>query len=156
MRYDTAREGRVFVIRLEDGENIQDSIEFFARKMKIDCAKLEFLGGVDKGSKLIVGPREGRADKIEPVTIVLEDMHEAFGNGTIFPNEKGEPVLHCHLTCGRAEKTLCGEIKQGVFVWHAMEVILTELLDCNSVRKKYRNTGFELLFPTQEFTDNEV
>jgi predicted DNA-binding protein with PD1-like motif len=105
------------------------------------------LGGVDKGSRLIVGPKESRSSTITPMVITLDDMHEAVGNGTIFQNEKGKPKLHCHLTCGRNDKTLCGEIREGVKVWHVMEVIITEIENCNAIREFDELTGFELLQP---------
>jgi predicted DNA-binding protein with PD1-like motif len=143
--------GRVFVLRLEDREPVQASIEIFARKKKISCAKLQLIGGVDKGSEIIVGPKAGRALAIEPVSVILEEMHEAVGNGTIFPDRNGSPQVHCHLSCGRGEKTICGEIRRGVYVWHVMEVIITELIECQTFRRLDETTGFELLYPVSEF-----
>jgi predicted DNA-binding protein with PD1-like motif len=150
MRYTEGKKGRIFVLRLEDKEIIQPSIESFAQKMNIRAAQIQMLGGVDKGSKLIVGPEEGRSDKIVPMVIELDEMHEAVGNGTLFPDVEGTPRLHCHLVCGRKEKTLCGEIREGVIVWHVMEVIITEISDCDAQRLKDETTGFELLYPQKD------
>lgn len=147
MKYSEAILGRVFIVRLEDGEIVQEQIENFATEQGILSAKVQLLGGVDKGSQLIVGPLESRSSTITPMIITLDDMHEAVGNGTIFQDEKGKPILHCHLTCGRNDKTLCGEIREGVKVWHVMEAIITELENCNAVRKFDEATGFELLQP---------
>ncbi len=147
MKYSEAISGRVFIVRLEDGEIVQEQIENFAAKQGIQSAKVQLLGGVDKGSKIVVGPKESRSSVITPMIITLDDMHEAVGNGTIFQNEKGIPKLHCHLTCGRNEKTICGEIREGVKVWHVMEVIITELENCQAVRKLDSTIGFELLQP---------
>ena len=151
MKYSKAQIRKSYVIRLEDKEIVQDSIEAFARKMKIKAAVVQLLGGVDKGSKLIVGPRKGRGVKIEPVVHELDEMHEAVGNGTIFCDEKGQPGLHCHLACGRGQKSITGEIRAGVIVWHVMEVIITEFKRCSAIRKKDSSTGFELLMPEKEF-----
>jgi predicted DNA-binding protein with PD1-like motif len=147
MKYTEAFSGRVFILRLEDGEIVQQQIEKFALNKKIHSAIVQMLGGVDKGSRLIVGPKESRSSTITPMVITLDDMHEAVGNGTIFQNEKGKPKLHCHLTCGRNDKTLCGEIREGVRVWHVMEVIITEIENCNAIRKFDELTGFKLLQP---------
>jgi len=147
MKYSEASQGRIFVLRLEDGEILQEQIEKFALNKEIQSAKVQLLGGIDKGSKLIVGPAEGRSAIIEPMIYVLDEMHEAVGNGTIFQNEKGIPRLHCHLSCGRNEKAICGEIREGVKVWHVMEVIITELTSCKAVRRIDDLTGFELLQP---------
>ena len=143
--------GRIFILRLEDGEILQEQIEKFARKNKIHSAEVRLLGGVDKGSKLIVGPKEGRSATIEPMMHILDEMHEAIGSGTIFLNEENVPKLHCHIVCGRENRVVCGEIREGVIVWHIMEVILTELLHCNAIRKKDNKTGFELLIPGKDF-----
>ena len=151
MKYTTALTGKEYILRLEDGEIVQDSIEHFARTMGISSARIQMLGGIDKGSRIIVGPKEGRAETIEPVVHVLDEMYEVVGNGTIFCNEQGVPKLHCHLACGRGTRTLCGEIREGVIVWHVMEVIITELKKCDALRKHDPVTGFELLLPENEF-----
>ncbi|MBN2523331.1 MAG: DNA-binding protein [Bacteroidales bacterium] len=147
MKYTETAEGRVFVLRLEDGETVQEQIENFAMKKEIHSAKVRMIGVADKGSKLIVGPKQGRSSKIVPVVITLDEMHEAVGIGTIFRNEQGIPKLHCHPVCGRKNTTLCGEIREGVIVSHIMEVIITELVDCKATRKPDTQTGFELLQP---------
>ncbi|MBN1599825.1 MAG: DNA-binding protein [Bacteroidales bacterium] len=147
MRYSEAKKGRVFILRLEDKELLQDSIERFACEKQIMHAEIQLLGGVDKGSKLIVGPEKGRNSKVVPMVITLDEMHEAIGNGTIIPNTSGEPKLHCHICCGRGAKTICGEIREGVIVWHVMEVIISEITNCSAIRKRDKNLGFELLYP---------
>ncbi len=151
MKYSEAKEGRIFIIRLEDGEIIHERIEKFALKKKIHSAKVQLLGGVDRGSKLIVGPKEGRAAVLNPMIHILEEMYEATGNGTIFINEEQIPKLHCHMVCGRGKKAVCGEIREGVIVWHVMEVIITELTHADTIRKIDKHTGFELLEPGNNF-----
>ncbi len=151
MRYCETNGNRIFIIRLEDGEIVQDSIEEFAAAKNIRYAKLQLIGGVDKGSILIVGPKNGRSEIIDPMKHTLHEMHEAIGNGTIFPDANGIPRLHCHLACGREDQTICGEIREGVKVWHVMEVVLTELNECDVSRKKDLATGFELLYPGTRF-----
>ncbi|MDD9304057.1 MAG: DNA-binding protein [Desulfobacter sp.] len=147
MKYSQAKLGRVFVIRLEDGDIVHETIEQFARDQGIRAASLIVLGGADKGSTLVTGPENGRADLIVPKTRDLDNVHEAAGVGTLFPNEKGEPVLHMHMACGRGFSTLTGCIRGGVKVWQVMEVIVQELEDSTGVRQLDKVTGFELLIP---------
>ena len=147
MKFSKAKTGRVFVIRLEDGEIIHEKLEEFARSEKITCASINVLGGVDKGSKLIVGPEKGREKPVSPVEIMLDDVHEATGTGTIFPDESGMSVLHLHIACGRGNKSITGCVRNGVKVWHVLEVIMTELVQCKSARILDEATGFELLIP---------
>ncbi len=53
MKYSEIKPGRVFVMRLEDGDIIHEEIEKFAKERSISCAYLTALGGIDKDSKLI-------------------------------------------------------------------------------------------------------
>ena len=147
MRYTEGISGRTFVIRLENGEILHKEIEKFALEKKIRAANVKVVGGVDKESVLVVGPEEGRAKKIVPMELILDNVYEATGVGTIFPNAKGEPVLHMHIACGRKDKTITGCVRRGVKVWHVLEVVIQEILNCNSKRILEKNTGFELLQP---------
>ena len=147
MKYSEAERGRVFVIRLEDGDIIHEEIEKFAQKKSISCAYLTALGGIDKGSKLVCGPEDGRAKTINPEIINITNVHEVTGNGTIFPDKDGKPSLHMHLACGRYEKTITGCVRPGVKVWHILEIVLVELINCSAKRLNDKTTGFNLLEP---------
>lgn len=147
MKYSEAKPGRIFVIRLEDGDVVHETLEAFARDQGIHAASLVILGGADRESTLVTGPAEGRVKPIVPTTRVLDNVHEVAGTGTIFPDAAGNPVLHMHMACGRGDNTLTGCIRTGVRVWHVMEVILQELTDTTGVRKKDHATGFDLLVP---------
>lgn len=147
MKYSQAQPGRVFVIRLEDGEVIHEVIEAFARNQGVRAASLVVLGGADKGSELVTGPKQGRRFPVTPQTHVLEEVHEVTGTGTLFPDETGNPVLHMHLACGRGDTTVTGCIRKGVKVWQMMEVVLHELTGAGGVRKKDEVTGFAMLVP---------
>ena len=147
MKYSQAGQGRIFIIRLEDGDILHESIEKFARDKSIAAATVTAVGGVDKGSRLIVGPDNGRAAKITPMEYVLDDVYEVTGCGTIFPDEDGNPILHMHLACGRNEHTVTGCVRAGVKVWHILEIIITELTRCAAKRRLDATTGFRLMHP---------
>ena len=147
MKYSEAKQGRVFVIRLEDGDIVHDEIEKICRDNSITCGTVVIVGGADKGSKLIIGPKNDREVPVKPVSIELDQMREVTGTGTIFPDETGKPVLHMHMACGRNTSTITGCIREGVKVWHVMEAVLTELTDSTAVRQPDRDTGFKLLEP---------
>ena len=59
MRYSLAQQGRIFVIRLEDGDIVHEEIEKLARKESIKSAALIVLGGASENSTLVVGPEQG-------------------------------------------------------------------------------------------------
>jgi predicted DNA-binding protein with PD1-like motif len=147
MRFSEARQGRVFVLRLEDGEIIHETVEKFAREKGIEAAAVIVLGGADRGSRLVVGPEDGRAEKIRPMGTVLGDVHEMTGTGTIFRDEDGTPKLHMHISTGRNENSITGCVRNGVKVWLIAEIIIFELVGSSATRKLDRSTGFELLDP---------
>jgi len=147
MKYSEAKQGRTFVIRLEDGDIIHEAIEEFARVHAINAAAVIAIGGADEGSKLVVGPEQGRSKSITPMEHILDDVHEIAGVGTIFPDKDHKPVLHMHIACGREESTITGCVRRGVKVWHLLEIILFELVDSSACRRFDEQLGFELLEP---------
>ncbi len=147
MKYSEAKQGRVFVIRLEDGDIVHEEIERFAQEKSIRSAALIVIGGADEGSRLVVGPEAGRAVPMVAMERALENVHEVAGTGTLFPDEAGTPMLHMHMACGREGKTVTGCIRQGVKVWQVMEVILFELVDSTGTRLHEPATGLKLLKP---------
>lgn len=147
MKYSQAEQGRVFVIRLEDGEILHEAIEALAVKEGIHSAALIALGGADKGSRLVVGPADGRAQPVTPLEYTLDNVHEIAGTGTLFPDDTGRPALHMHVASGREDRTVTGCVRSGVRVWQVMEVILFELSGASAARVMDEATGFKLLCP---------
>jgi predicted DNA-binding protein with PD1-like motif len=145
MKYSEAKQGRVFIMRLEDGETVHEEIEKFAEEHSIKAAALIILGGADEGSKLVVGPEMGRARPIKPMQHILDNVHEVAGTGTLFPDQDGKPALHMHMACGRSGNTVTGCIRGGVKVWQIMEIVLFELVDTAGKRTLDPDLGFKLL-----------
>ncbi len=147
MKYSEAKQGRVFVIRLEDGDILHEEIEKFAREKNIKAASLIAVGGIDKTSKLVVGPENSRAENVNPMTHVIDGVCEIAGTGTLFPDDEGTPILHMHIACGRKDKTITGCVRTGVKIWHILEVILYEITETTATRSFEEATGFKLLQP---------
>lgn len=147
MRYSEAQPGRVFVLRLEDGEIVHEVIERFAVEKNIEAASLVIVGGADDGSRLVVGPAEDRGLPLSPMKLQLEHAHEVTGTGTLFRDEEGTPLLHMHMACGREKKTITGCIREGVRVWHVMEVVIHELQGSTARRLVEEPLGLKLLSP---------
>ena len=145
MKYSEAKPGRIFILRLEDGDILHEAVETFACAHGIQAAALIVLGGADEGSKLVVGPEQGRSQPIIPMEHVLVGVHEVAGVGTLFPNASGQPVLHMHIAGGREEKTVTGCVRRGVKVWRVMEVVLWELAETTAQRLPDPATGLEFL-----------
>lgn len=147
MRFSQAQLGRIFVIRLEDGDIVHEAVEQFARDQSIKAASLIIVGGADKGSTLVVGPEQGRAIPVVPMEHMLTDVHEVAGTGTLFLDEEGNPLLHMHIACGRNASSVTGCVRRGVKAWQILEIILFELLESSACRVSDPATGFKLLNP---------
>ena len=147
MKYSQAKQGRVFIIRLEHGDVVHETIEKFAAEHKICAAALVAVGGADTGSQLIVGPEKGDALPPNPMATMLDEVHEIAGTGTLFPDQEGNPVLHMHMACGRNESTMTGCVRKGVKTWHIIEVILFELTETAATRQLDPDLDFKLLQP---------
>lgn len=144
MQYSQGSIGRVFTLRLEDGERVPDVIEQFAKEHDIKTAMCTLLGGIDKGN-IVVGPKDGKAPVIDPILHPINGAHEVLGMGTLFPNEDGEPVLHMHAALGREGRTHTGCIRPGLDVWLVGEVIIMEIQGTDMLRKKEAKSGLALL-----------
>ena len=147
MQYSQAKQGRIFVIRLEDGEILHETIENFAAEQGIRAAYMIVLGGADSQSRLVVGPEDGQASPVIPMIHELDNVHEIVGTGTLFPDEEGKPILHMHVAAGRNDSTITGCVRTGVKIWQVAEVVLIELLDTTAVRRMEPGLGFKLLNP---------
>ena len=138
--------GRVFVIRLEDGDTVPDSIERFAEENEVSVGQVILVGGIGEG-EVVVGPRRSRERPPEPMLLPVDGAHEVAGVGVLAPGEDGRPILHIHASLGRAGKTTTGCLRPGVKTWLVAEAILFEVLDARVVRLMDKDSGFELLEP---------
>jgi predicted DNA-binding protein with PD1-like motif len=145
MKHAEAQLGRIFILRLEDGEIVHEVIEDFAQAHSIRAAAVIILGGADHGSKLVVGPEQDRIFPIQPMELILQGVHEAAGIGTLYPDESGKPSLHMHMACGREESAKTGCVRRGVKVWQILEAVLIELAGTQCFRKFDERIGFRLL-----------
>ncbi|MEF2144412.1 MAG: PPC domain-containing DNA-binding protein [Desulfovibrionaceae bacterium] len=148
MKVDEGRIGRIFVLRLEDGDRIPNCIESFAASNKLARAACWLVGGIGSG-QIVVGPEDTAesGDDLPPVPMIhnLQGVHEAAAVGTIFPDESGMPRLHMHAALGRNGGTRTGCVRPGVNIWTVGEVVIMEMLDLDMIRKRDQATGFELL-----------
>jgi len=138
------RVGRVFVLRLGDGDRIPDAIEDFAKTRGVASALVAALGGLQNGH-LVVGPKDGEALPPDPMQTAIAAVHEAAAVGTLFPAADGTPRLHMHATLGRNETARTGCVRPGLDVWKIFEVVVIEITGTDLGRAKDPETGFELL-----------
>jgi len=146
MKTSEGRLGRVFVIRLEDGDVLPECIEHFAQQEGISVGHAIMVGGIGDG-QVVVGPRHTKHRPPDPMLLPVDGAHEAVALGVLAPGENGQPVLHMHAALGRSGNTLTGCIRPGVTTWLVGEVILYEILGTEARRIKDEASGFALLEP---------
>ena len=145
LNYTETKLGRIFILRLHQNERLHEVIEKFAAQKQVSSALCFFLGGAEDKSKVVVGPKDGKALPPEPRVTLLNGVHEGCGVGTIFTDEQGKPKLHMHASFGRNNTAVTGCVRMGVDVWQIGEVVILELAGSSAKRAKDKNTGFEFL-----------
>lgn len=126
--------GRAFALRLEEGEVLHEAIEAFCRMNGILRASVSLTGAVGPGSVMVSGPKVPIGDRIEPLTITLDEPCELTGAGTVFPDESGNPIAHLHGSVGRKGFVATGDLRPRMTVWLVMEVVIIELVGEGPVR----------------------
>ena len=144
MKVSEGRIGRVFVIRLEDGDVVPECIEKFAEENGISVGQVVLVGGIGSG-EVVVGPRRTNEMPPEPVLLPVDGAHEVVGVGVLAPDEETKPVLHIHGALGRSGKTLTGCLRPGVTTWLVAEAVIYEILDIKATRIYDIASEFKLL-----------
>jgi predicted DNA-binding protein with PD1-like motif len=136
--------GRVFIIRLEDGDTVPGCIEKFALEKGVKIGHVVFIGGVGSG-QVVTGPRYSDEMPPDPMLLPVDGAHEVLASGVLAPDEEGNPVLHIHGALGRSGKTLTGCLRPGISTWLVGEVILYEISGVDAKRIMDEKSGFALL-----------
>ena len=144
MKASEGRIGRVFVIRLEDGDIVPDCLERFAAEKGITTGHVILIGGIG-GGEVVAGPRKSDEMPPDPMLLPVDGAHEVVGLGIIAADKDGKPVLHIHASLGRAGKTLTGCLRPGVSTWLVGEAIIYEITGADVKRLPDEESGFDLM-----------
>ena len=144
MKASEGHVGRVFVIRLEDGDVVPGCIERFAEEKGISVGHVILVGGIG-GGEVVVGPRNSEERPPQPMLLPVDGAHEVVGVGVIAPDEDGKPVLHIHAALGRSGQTMSGCLRPGVTTWLVGEAIIYEITGVKAARLPDPASGFNLL-----------
>jgi predicted DNA-binding protein with PD1-like motif len=144
MKSSEGKIGRVFVLRLEDGDVVPDCIEKFALEQGIKVGHVVLIGGIG-GGQVVVGPRQTDVMPPDPMLLPIDGAHEVEGLGIIAPDRDGTPRLHIHASLGRAGRTLTGCLRYGAQTWLVGEAIIYEITGTKARRLPDAKSGFELM-----------
>ena len=132
MQYTEGQIGRIFVVRIDDGEDLLVSLRRFIVDKGIQAGSVIFLGALMDG-KMVTGP-EKPVIPPDPHYIFFEGGWEVFGVGTIYPGEGG-PHIHCHASVGRAGHALTGCLRERAVTYLIVEAIIYEITGLSARRE---------------------
>lgn len=146
LQYSEGRAGRVFVLRLDDGEDLMASIERFVIEKKIESAMIHILGALREG-RIVTGPEKPvipPTPHFEP----LADGWEMIGLGTVYPSEEG-PKIHLHASFGREKAALTGCLRGESCAFLILEAVVLEIVGTAARRERDERTGLHLLIAAE-------
>jgi len=128
MQYSEGQLGRVFVVRIDDGEDFLAAIQKFIQDTKIQAGSILFLGAL-RNARMVTGPEE-MVIPPDPHFVMFEGGWETFGIGTIYPGDKG-PMVHYHMSVGRAGHALTGCLRDVATTYLMIEAVVLEINGLN-------------------------
>lgn len=146
MKATEGRIGRVFIIRLEEGDVVPECIERLAAERGLSHGHVVLIGGIG-GGQVVVGPRDSATMPPDPMLLPIDGAHEVAAVGVLAPDETGRPILHIHGALGRSGQTLTGCFREGVDTWLVCEAVLYEIVGAQATRRHDQRSGFRLLQP---------
>jgi len=133
MQYTEGQIGRVFVVRIDDGEDMLISLHQFIKDKSIQAGSIVFLGALMNG-RMVTGPEEPVIPPV-PHFVMFEGGWEVFGVGTIYPGEGG-PHIHYHASVGRSGHALTGCLREKAITYLIIEAVILEFTGL-SARRDY-------------------
>ncbi|MEN6395394.1 MAG: PPC domain-containing DNA-binding protein [Methanoregula sp.] len=147
MQYSEGRPGRVFVVRIDDGEDFLAVMQEFIRNKSVKAGTILFLGALRQG-RMVTGPEEEVLPP-DPHYVMFEGGWEMVGIGTICPGDDG-PFIHYHASVGRAGIALTGCLREKAITYIVAEAIVLEFTGFDIRRVFDEKTGVILPFHTKE------
>lgn len=142
MKYQMGRQGRVIVVRFEDGDDVITGLAEIAKKEGIKAGIVQIVGGMREGD-IVVGP-ESEEMPPKPVWKSLGESHEVFGFGTIFW-QGDEPKIHFHGAFGKKEMVKVGCLRKNSETFLVLEAVIIEIEGIDAKRELDPVSGMVLL-----------
>ncbi len=141
MQYTEGQIGRVFVVRIDDGEDMLISLRQFINDKSIQAGSILFLGALMNG-RMVTGPEEPVIPPV-PHFVMFEGGWEVFGVGTIYPGEGG-PHIHYHASVGRSGHALTGCLREKAITYLIVEAVILEFTGLSARREFDKKTQVHL------------
>jgi predicted DNA-binding protein with PD1-like motif len=152
MQYTEGQLGRVFVVRIDNGEDMLVSLRQFIDDKAIRAGSILFLGALMNG-RMVTGPEEPVIPPV-PHFVMFEGGWEVFGVGTIYSGESG-PHIHYHASVGRSGHALTGCIREKAITYLIIEAVILEFTGLSARHEFDKKTQLHLpVLGTEEETDS--
>lgn len=139
MEYQAGTAGRIFYVRLDDGEDLHEGIKDLVTRENIRCAWFHIFGGL-RSAGVVIGPREPVMPP-DPVWQDVKDAREVIGTGTVFW-DVDQPLIHLHAAMGHHGETLTGCVRKDSNVYLVIELMLVEVVGIDITRPWFDKGGF--------------
>lgn len=137
MEYAAGTLGRIFLIRVDHGEDLIAAITTVAGAEGVRTGLVLLLGALETG-RMVEGPATLAFPPVQDLT-AFADGREMLGIGNLVC-EEGRPVVHIHAATGRAGTTAIGCLRGDAHVYAMVEVVLLEFA-VTAARRSDAETG---------------
>ena len=141
MQYTEGQLGRVFVVRIDDGEDMLISLRKFIDDKSVQAGSILFLGALMNG-RMVTGPEDPVIPPV-PHFVMFEGGWEVFGVGTIYPGEGGSHI-HYHASVGRSGHALTGCLREKAITYLIIEAVIFEFTGLSARREFDKKTQVHL------------
>lgn len=146
MKYSKGSVGRVFVVKLEHGDDLLQELISLIKKEDIQAGIVHFVGALER-AEIVVGPEKVEIPPV-PMWRSFQDGREVLGLGTIFwkgTAPSAEPMIHIHSGIGRDKNFHLGCIRKDAKTYLTIEAIIIELEGVKVKRQFDEKTQLNLL-----------
>ena len=142
MEYTEAKRGRIFVARIDDGEDIIAELKNIIIKENIKAALVQLIGASSK-SKAVLGPHKKEYPP-NPYWWEFDDAREILATG-IMAWDEDEPKLNLHSGIGHHNEAKIGCIRTESTVYITIEAVIQEIIAPGLSRKPDERYNASLL-----------
>lgn len=132
MEYNQGNNGRVFVVRFDDGEDLLEGLKNIIKKEQIKAGYVQLIGALGS-AKAVLGPHKKEYPP-KPFWWEFDDAREIVGTG-MFAWDGDEPKIHIHTGIGHSSESKTGCIREKAEVYITVEAIIQEIVDVHVTRK---------------------
>ncbi|KJS13916.1 MAG: DNA-binding protein with PD1-like DNA-binding motif [Peptococcaceae bacterium BRH_c8a] len=142
MKYSQGELGRVFVARVEHGDDLLGELKQLVQVENVEAGVFYVIGAL-KEATVVTGPEKCVLPPV-PMFRNFNDGREIIGLGTMFRDGE-EPLFHLHGALGRGDTALMGCIRGTSEVYLVAEVILLEIKGAGAGKELDPTSGLKML-----------